>query len=143
MSDTTLKSHLVRPKDTGNPARQESVVYRIPCECGKIYIGETGRRMRERMKIRLTRIRTSAVSEHANKTGHLQLWNEVKFFDRDSQWYTRRVNEAIHVRLQPDNINKDNGIEQRGYQRSRNTVGDRYDSKPRREQLWSQKSFLL
>ena len=42
-SDTTLRSHLVRPKDTVNPAKQDGVVYRIPCECGKVYIGETGR----------------------------------------------------------------------------------------------------
>jgi len=49
-SDTTLRSHLVRPKDTVDPAKQDGVVYRIPCECGKVYIGETGRSMQERIK---------------------------------------------------------------------------------------------
>ena len=38
-------------------------------------------------------------------------WNEVKFIDRDSEWYTRRVKEAIHIRLHPNNINRDSGIE--------------------------------
>ena len=33
--NTTLRRHLVWPKDTVNPARQDSMVYRIPCECGK------------------------------------------------------------------------------------------------------------
>lgn len=37
-SETSLKSHLVRPKDAVEPAKQDSVVYRIPCECGKVYI---------------------------------------------------------------------------------------------------------
>jgi len=74
-SDTTLWSHLVRPKDTVIPAKQDGVVYRIPCKCGKVYIGETGRSMQERVKehdrdIRLTRIQTSAVSEHTHETGH-------------------------------------------------------------------------
>ena len=32
-SNTTLRSHLVRPKDTFKAAREDSVVYRIPCEC--------------------------------------------------------------------------------------------------------------
>ena len=65
-SDTTLRSHLVRPKDTLEPTKQDDVVYKIPCECGKVYIGETGRAMQDRMKehdrdIRLARTHTSAV----------------------------------------------------------------------------------
>ena len=80
--EMTLRSHLVRPKDTVDPAKQDGVVYRIPCECGKGYIGESGRSMHEKIKendrdIRLARTQTSAVSEHAHKTGHYPLWNEV------------------------------------------------------------------
>ena len=115
-SDTTLRSRLVRPKDPADPSKQDGVVYKIPCECGKVYIGETGRPMQERIKehdrdIRLARTQNSAVSEHANETGHKPLWNEVKFIDRDNQWYTRKVKEAIHIRLHPNNISRDNEIE--------------------------------
>ena len=111
---TTEKS--VRPPCCRMPAKQDGVVYRIPCECGKVYIGETGRSMQERIKerdrdIRLACTQTSAISEHANKTSHHPLWNKVKFIDRDSHWYARRVKKAIHIRLHPDNINRDNGIE--------------------------------
>ena len=106
----------MRPKDTVDPAKQDGVVYKIPCECGKVYIGETGRSMHERIKehdrdIRLAQTQSSAVSEHSNATGHYPLWDEVKFIDRDPHWYTRRVKEDIHIRLHPDNINRDNGIE--------------------------------
>ena len=31
----------VRPKDSVDPAKKDGVVYRIPCECCKVYIGET------------------------------------------------------------------------------------------------------
>ena len=34
-----------------------------------------------------------------------------KFIDRDPCYYTRRVKEAIHIRLHPSNINRDSGIE--------------------------------
>ena len=61
--------------------------------------------------IRLSRTQTSAVSEHANKNGHYPLWDKVKFIDRDPYWYSRRVKEAIHVRLHLNNINRDSGIE--------------------------------
>jgi len=106
----------VQPKDTIDPAKQDGVDYRILCECGKVYIGETGRSVQERIKehdrdIRLARTQTSTVSKHTNETGHHPLWNEVKFIDRDSHWYARRVKEAVHIRLHPDNINRDNGIE--------------------------------
>ncbi|XP_068720591.1 uncharacterized protein [Montipora capricornis] len=108
-SETILRSHLVRPKDAVEPTKQDGVVYRNPCECG-----ETGRPMQDRIKeherdIRLARTQTSAVSEHANNTGHSPLWNAVKFSDRDPHWYTRRVKEAIHIRLHPNNINRDSG----------------------------------
>ena len=49
-SETTLRSQLVQPKDAVDPAKQDGVVYRIPCECGKVYIGETGRPMQDRIK---------------------------------------------------------------------------------------------
>ena len=82
----------------------------------KVYIEETGRAMQDRIKehdrdIRLARTQTSAVSEQANETGHLPNWKEVKFIDRDPHWHTRRVKEAIHIRLHPNNISRDSGIE--------------------------------
>ena len=54
--------------------KQDGVVFKIPCECGKVYIGKTGRCMHKRIKehkwdIRLSRTQTLPVSEHANKTG--------------------------------------------------------------------------
>ena len=53
---------------------------------------------------------TSAVSEYANVTGHIPIWNKVKFIDRDPYWYTRRVKEAVHLRPHPNYINRDSGI---------------------------------
>ena len=68
----------MRPKDVPEPTKQDGVVYKIPCECGKVYIGETGRAMHERIKehdrdIRFVLKQNSAVSEHANETGHLPI----------------------------------------------------------------------
>ena len=80
--------------------------------CG---IGETGRPMQERIKehdrdTRLVRTQTSAISEHTHETGHYPIWNEVKFTDWDPHWYTRKVKEAIHIKIHPNNINRDSGI---------------------------------
>lgn len=40
-SETALRSHLVRPKDAVEPNKQDGVVYKIPCECGEVCIGDT------------------------------------------------------------------------------------------------------
>ena len=37
-SDVTPWSHLVRPKDTLEPTKQNNAVHKIPCECGEVYI---------------------------------------------------------------------------------------------------------
>ena len=68
--------------------------------------------MQDRIKehdrdIWLAHTQTSAVSEHANETGHLPLWNQVKFIDRDPHRYTRRVKEAIQIRSSANRNNKD------------------------------------
>ena len=44
-----------------------------------------------------------------NNTG--PLWNEVKFINRDLHCHIRRVKEAIHIRLHPNNISRGSVIE--------------------------------
>ena len=76
--------------------------------------------------IRLARTQTSAVLEHANETGHLPIWKEVKFIDRDPHWHTRRVKEAIHI--------VESKFLKLGYLRSNSTTADQPQSGPVREQ---------
>ena len=84
----TLRSHLVRPKYALEPTKQNGVVYKIPCECSKVYMGETGRSMRKRIKehdrnIRFVCTQTCVASEHAYETGHIPIWSDAKFIDND------------------------------------------------------------
>ena len=53
----------------------------------------------------------TAVSEHVSETGHYPIWKEVKLINQESDWYARRAKEAIHITLQPNNINRVSGIE--------------------------------
>ena len=111
-SDTTFRSRL----NALEPTKQNGIVYKIPCECGRVHISETARSMRERIKehdrdIRFARTQTSAVLEHANETGHIPIWCKAKFIGRDPYWYTSRVKEAIYIWLHPNNFNGNSGIE--------------------------------
>ena len=49
-ANTNVNCHLVWPKDPVDPRKQGGEVFKIPCECGKVYTGKTGRCMHERIK---------------------------------------------------------------------------------------------
>jgi len=47
--ETTQRLQLEQPKNPADLTKQEGDVYRIPCECGKVYISKTGRPIKDRM----------------------------------------------------------------------------------------------
>jgi transposase len=70
----TKLSSLLRPVKDHFGLRTPGV-YRIPCECGRVYIGQTGRSVDIRLKehqrhIRLEHLDKSAVAEHSIDQGH-------------------------------------------------------------------------
>jgi hypothetical protein len=76
-------------------------VYRIPCECGKVYIGQTGRCIEARCKehvrhIQLDQPEKSAVVEHSINTGHEIDFN-VSVLDRASGYMDCLIKEAIQA----------------------------------------------
>ena len=49
-SGPTLRGLLTEVEDPLPTEKQSSVVYEVPCTCGKVYIGETKRRLGTRLK---------------------------------------------------------------------------------------------
>ena len=48
-SASTLRKQLVHVKTNQNPDKVKGVIYSIPCYCGKVYIGETGQTLKDRL----------------------------------------------------------------------------------------------
>jgi len=72
---------LRNPKDQ-KPPLSSAGVYKIPCSCGKVYIGETGRMVNIRMKehqcdVRLKHVTQLVLSEHNIDTGHQILFDKT------------------------------------------------------------------
>ena len=83
-SGRTLRSMtmLTKVKATLPPGKQSNVVYRIPCSCGQVYIGETKRRLETRLKehrdaCERGMMEKSAVAEHAWEHHHPIHWEET------------------------------------------------------------------
>lgn len=89
-------------------------IYRIPCECGLVYIGETGRNLSVRLKEHLAccskgQTEKSSVAKHTWTTDHRILWKETSLICQESNYFARRVRESVE-------IHKHRTIEQEGQQ---------------------------
>jgi len=92
----------VAPKDRTEKEDQTGVVYHIPCtDCSSVYVGETGRKLKVRLKEHksIAPSASSPVSAHT-KSGHTIDWAGVKNLEKDSRTDTRRtcIREAIHIK---------------------------------------------
>jgi hypothetical protein len=107
-------SSLLRPvKD--HPGLRTPGVYRIPCECGRVYIGQTGRSVDIRIKehqrhIRLNHPDKSAVAEHSIDQGHRIQFHDASNLATKIRYMGRIVREAIETELHPYNINREGGF---------------------------------
>ena len=74
-SGPTLCGILTKVKDPLPTIKQSNVIYEVPCTCGKVYIGETKRRLETRLKehkgacMRCLTDKT-AIAEHAWANDH-------------------------------------------------------------------------
>ncbi|XP_046406336.1 uncharacterized protein LOC124171238 [Ischnura elegans] len=78
-------------------------VYKVPCSCGKAYIGETCRGMATRIKehARATKqkqLHLSAIAEHAwSGAGHSIDFEGTKMVAKDNRYYPRLIREALEI----------------------------------------------
>ncbi|CAK9820318.1 hypothetical protein ANTPLA_LOCUS10552 [Anthophora plagiata] len=109
---TKISQILTTPKDP-YPRLASSGVYKIPCTCGKVYIGETGRSVTTRLKEheRCTRLDyiQSAVAEHQLTTGHKICFEKTKVIAKCKSYFPRKYRETLEIMKRPNNINRDTG----------------------------------
>ena len=117
-SGPTLRSLLTKVKDPLPTTKQSNVVYEVPCTCGKVYIGETKRRLETCLKEHkdaCTRYLTdkSAIAEHARANDHPINWAEMKILQRANRTMELVMKEALSIRTTPEDarFNRDNGYE--------------------------------
>ncbi|XP_067660188.1 uncharacterized protein [Haliotis asinina] len=118
-SDKTLKN-ILRANGRGgsyqtNP-NPRGCIYKINCDCGSSYIGETCRSFNIRLKEHKTSVRKldlkSSLSEHiVNYPNHSIDWKNTEILASNiSDWRRRKLWEAIIIRRLEPQINRDQGV---------------------------------
>ena len=114
-SRPTLKNLLTKLKDRTPSEDRKGTVYKITCECGESYIGESGRKEK---KTRLTehasdikhgRTDRSAVADHFFRCPKALNPMEAATLAIETQWNRRVIREAIEIKLAGAALNKDVG----------------------------------
>lgn len=97
-----IQQHLGSAKDARDPLASGGV-YRIPCSCGRVYIGTTKRSAATRIKehrccCRLLQPEKSAMAEHilANSS-HEMIFEHTKILSSSLYYMTRLHREAIEI----------------------------------------------
>jgi hypothetical protein len=89
-----------------------SGVYRIPCDCSRVYTGHTGRSVDLRLKehqrhIRLEHLDKSAIAEHSIDHGHCIQFHNSSILATKTRYMDCIVREAIKIKLHPYNIRRE------------------------------------
>ena len=81
---------------------QQPGVYRIPCECGLAYIGETGRTITACKKKHYTccaksQTKKLSVAKHTWQTGHRIKWDKTTLLSNPKDYFSRMIRETTEI----------------------------------------------
>ena len=81
----------------------KGVVYQVPCECGHVYVGETGRNLKLRLTEHKRAVKNkdpnNGLAVHVNITNHTILWNSAEVLTTEPNWSKRKVKEALYIKV--------------------------------------------
>jgi hypothetical protein len=98
----TLRNTLMRTRPMSDPQLTAHCIYNIPCECGRSYVGETGRPLSVRIgehkfNLQYDLLDKSKLAQHAFEEGHQISWNEATILQIEVNSRQRKYKEFAHM----------------------------------------------
>ena len=98
-------------KDITRKEHRHGLVYKVTCGhdgCGEFYIGETGRRLQERIRDHNARDKSSSLCKHALETGHppVNIEQFLVLNDGLNNYKKRKLSEALFIKEQKPTLNE-------------------------------------
>lgn len=118
-----MYSELFQGTETGEPyfdlkrkvsampsVKEKGIVYSIPCQCGKVYIGESSLMLeavvaKHQSDIQLGN-KMDPISLHVQETGHKMNWAKSTVIIYEEGIQRRRLVQQIHIKKITNNLNE-------------------------------------
>jgi hypothetical protein len=102
-STNTLGTKIMRNAPPKSKEERMGVIYKITCNnCQQVYVGETSRHLRHRIKehktaVEQSRTDKSAVAGHCLDTGHTISWDTIQVLATEQDYHKRLVAESFFI----------------------------------------------
>lgn len=96
--------------------KETNLIYKINCECGATYIGETKQYLQKRMQqhksnVKLKQTQITALAKHAIEENHKFDFENPQILDREQNYNKRLISEMIHIVKDRNAINNKRDVE--------------------------------
>ena len=117
-STSNLQSILCKKNKSTIDQQSTLGVYKIPCSCGKHYVGETGATVKTRIKqdqkaVFENKKNNSALAEHTDICNGSVQWDKASILASENKFFQRSVRESLEIQRQrtppEQGLNKDTG----------------------------------
>ena len=109
-----MRRCLTKVQTPVDPINIKGVVYRIPCECGRVYVGETRRRLKQRITEHKQAVKNAdsnnRLAVYVARTEHEIRRDEAEIVHREGQWMKRKIKESLTIKAHDNNLNLDAGV---------------------------------